>query len=558
MRRIRRLFAFFLILCLTLTACAPKQPQAGASFEQMKYTRPDVDAIHTTLDEALEAADAGDEQVLELYQQLMDQLLQFDDNYALATIRNYLDLDDTYYEDEVAWLDEQYTILDNRMLELTGRILGSSCGPAAREAWGEDFIARYESNAQLNAPEIEALTVQEQQLVNQYNKLAIQEDGREQLYEDYIEGDITLKQYMEGYTEISQQRNQELGDIYMQLVQLRVQIAQTLGFSRYTDYAYQCFFRDFTPEEAAQFAQSVQEHLVPLYQELEAEYTLRIMSIEERLEASWEDGVPTLRSTLPNGYPEKMLEALDFMEERKLYDFGGGDSKMVSAFTSYISGQNAPYLFVNTAVYQDPTTIFHEFGHYYNFYLSQPALWNDGNNLDIAEVHSQGLEVLMHEAYDQLYGKDADLMRLASLKDLLYAVLSGCSEDKFQQWVYENPDATLDELNAVHAELDTQFGMDEMYYEWVEIPHHFESPFYYISYATSAISALEIWETAQQDRDHALEIYDQITQFTNNAQYREPLEQCGLSDPFDSNCVEEIAEVLADYADIDLEQLQAA
>ena len=246
------------------------------------------------------------------------------------------------------------------------------------------------------------------------------------------------------------------------------------------------------------------------------------------------------------------------MEERKLYDFGGGDSKMVSAFTSYISGQNAPYLFVNTAVYQDPTTIFHEFGHYYNFYLSQPALWNDGNNLDIAEVHSQGLEVLMHEAYDQLYGKDADLMRLASLKDLLYAVLSGCSEDKFQQWVYENPDATLDELNAVHAELDTQFGMYEMYYEWVEIPHHFESPFYYISYATSAISALEIWETAQQDRDHALEIYDQITQFTNNAQYREPLEQCGLSDPFDSNCVEEIAEVLADYADIDLEQLQAA
>ena len=66
MRRIRRLFVFFLILCLTLTACAPKQPQAGASFEQMKYTRPDVDAIHTTLDEALEAADAGDEQVLEL------------------------------------------------------------------------------------------------------------------------------------------------------------------------------------------------------------------------------------------------------------------------------------------------------------------------------------------------------------------------------------------------------------------------------------------------------------------------------------------------------------
>ena len=113
-------------------------------------------------------------------------------------------------------------------------------------------------------------------------------------------------------------------------------------------------------------------------------------------------------------------------------------------------------------------------------------------------------------------------------------------------------------MNEAHAALDAQFGMYEMYYEWVEIPHHFETPFYYISYATSAISALELWEIAQGDRERALSVYDQITQFTNNAQYREPLKQCGLSDPFDSDCVEEIAGVLASYAEVDLELLQAA
>ena len=31
--------------------------------------------------------------------------------------------------------------------------------------------------------------------------------------------------------------------------------------------------------------------------------------------------------------------------------------------------------------------------------------WNDGNNLDIAEIHSQAFELLMFEYYDEIYGK---------------------------------------------------------------------------------------------------------------------------------------------------------
>ena len=40
-------------------------------------------------------------------------------------------------------------------------------------------------------------------------------------------------------------------------------------------------------------------------------------------------------------------------------------------------------MFVNTDYYTDPGTLFHEFGHYYNFYLMGETLWNDGNNLDL-------------------------------------------------------------------------------------------------------------------------------------------------------------------------------
>lgn len=63
---------------------------------------------------------------------------------------------------------------------------------------------------------------------------------------------------------------------------------------------------------------------------------------------------------------------------------------------------------------------------------------------------------------------------------------------------------TLEEVNELHSEIFYQFTGSELYYEWVEIHHHFETPFYYISYATSAISALEIWAQSLDDRNQAV------------------------------------------------------
>ncbi|MFQ8832842.1 MAG: hypothetical protein ACLR7U_08190 [Ruthenibacterium lactatiformans] len=85
---------------------------------------------------------------------------------ASATI----DLTDEYYEAEELALDEAYTRLDNRMNELTGAILESGYGKAARARWGDGFVERYEVNSKLNSPEIEELSIQEQALVSEYQK----------------------------------------------------------------------------------------------------------------------------------------------------------------------------------------------------------------------------------------------------------------------------------------------------------------------------------------------------------------------------------------------------
>lgn len=62
-------------------------------------------------------------------------------------------------------------------------------------------------------------------------------------------------------------------------------------------------------------------------------------------------------------------------------------------------------MFINSSDYRQPDTVIHEFGHYYNFYLMPELKWNDNNNLDAAEIHSQALELLMQPYYDQFFGQ---------------------------------------------------------------------------------------------------------------------------------------------------------
>ena len=130
--------------------------------------------------------------------------------------------------------------------------------------------------------------------------------------------------------------------------------------------------------------------------------------------------------------------------------------------------------------------------------------------------------------------------------NLVDSVLQGCAEDEFQQAVFEDPDMPLDEMNLLHAQIYQDYMGYPLVYEWVDIHHHFETPFYYVSYATSAVSALELWADALENRDKAMQIYDKLTQYTINVEYLETLKEVGLSDPFSSDCVQRVAQALND------------
>ncbi len=524
------------------------------NYSDMVYERPDLDAIYSNLDEALVMAetDAGDsdvaEELLSLYDEILAQISELDTMETLADIENSIDLTNEFYENEVTLLDSEFNKIDNRMNELTEAILNSSYAEIFTDHVGEDFIDRYEINSRLNSPEIEELTEQEIALVTEYRKRLNQE------YTAYQNGvEVTLDEidYSDStatavYYDIYEQKNAACGEIYLELVQVRTQIAQILGYDSYTDYAYDLLGRDFTKEDAAAFSEMVKEYLVPVADELYYEYYFESYVASMRTDVTVEDGLPYLEAALSAEFPEAMSEALSYMLDHDLYILDDAPEMMTAGFTTLINDYSAPFLFINTSVYSYPGTLFHEFGHYYNFYLMGSAQWNDSNNLDLAEVHSQGLELLMLDYYPDIYGSSSEGMQMYVIMDLVDSILLGCCEDEFQQKVYENPDMTLDEMNELHNELYYEYMGYSCYYEWTDIHHHFETPFYYISYATSAASAFEIWELAEEDRQAGLAAYRSITQNTLNTGYLEPLEKAGLSNPFTSDMIKELADTLTE------------
>ena len=518
---------------------------ADINFEDMVYERPDLDAVDADFDAALQliADQTGEEEVFAAYDALMADISHLSTMSTLASIQSDLDLNNSYYEEETTLLDNELTRLDNRMNEVTEAILNSAYASAFTERMGSDFVERYEFYSQLNSPEIEELVAQENDLVSEYRQLLAKEyttelNGEEVTMDDL---DLTTAESVQAYYDIYAQKNAECAAVYRELVQLRTQIASTLGYDSYADYAYDNLGRDFTKEEAAQFSEMVKEYIAPLYAQLESQYYMQLLFAQSDSSLTMEDGIGYLQEALGAEFPSAMTEALNYMLEHNLYVFDDGSQVMPAAYSTIIGDYAAPFLLINTATYTDPGTLFHEFGHYYNFYLMGEIRWNDNNNLDLAEVHSQGLELLMFNYYPEIYGSHSDIMQISVIYNLLYSILSGCCEDEFQQKVFENPDMTVDEMNLLHGELYQEYFGYPLYYEWVDIHHHFETPFYYISYATSAASAFEIWELSQESRPAALAAYRSITQNTLNCGYLEPLSRAGLSNPFTSDMIEEVA-----------------
>ena len=111
---------------------------------------------------------------------------------------------------------------------------------------------------------------------------------------------------------------------------IRIQIADKLGYDSYTDYAYDVLGRDYTPEDAHKFSERVRTEMpLALAQMITTHYDESLARSTPWIRATviWKRHCRSLKLRRRRNSRIKMTEALDYMQNNKLYDFSAEPNK---------------------------------------------------------------------------------------------------------------------------------------------------------------------------------------------------------------------------------------
>ena len=538
---------------------------ADINFADMTYVATDVDAVKAQMDEVRAlAADAANVEAVEAgFLEAADSYSMGVTMYILASIYSSMDYTDEAAAEREAEALQNIMLVDDALSLLIRDILASPCASALDDYVPEgdrDYYAAYEG---LSDEDLE-ISNQETALENEYWRLAGQEYSAEyggktwtdaQAGEAYAIGEIDYDTYIEISRAIAKEKNAVLGELYLKLVALRRQTAKNEGYSDFTDYAYaNIYLRDYTKEDIREFHAGVKEYIAPVYAALDELYLSRLVPFAECF--GWDyagDIALDLMEPYVASLSDELYESFRYMRDHGFYDSGWNDLKNDQGYTTELYAYGAPFYF--NAPYGGPrdlTVAVHEFGHYNNDYWTDPGWYLGDKSIDIAEVHSQALELLFTEYYPELFGRESDDILVMELRTLVAsAIINGALFDELQQYVYATPNVTLQQINEKYCQLCREYGViaeddprTEMY-GWVDVHHTFDQPLYYIAYAVSAAGAFAFWLEAQKDGYFtAVDDYLRFTALDLSYGFEDSFAAVGVESPLTKAYLKELGEAL--------------
>ena len=574
--------ALALMLLFSLTGCedtwedipteTAAQETDTPSLADMPYEVYDPENFYAALDrlDALGQTPGKEAELTSCYYSLIAELNQLQTDYALAQLRYSEDLSSGTYASDLAAMEETYSEVYDALYQSLETLLTGDYAAFTEALLDNEALVSEILDYQELDEDLEDLSQQATKVVQFYNELSLEDvsvtvEGEEYTFEtaEYIEDDDT---YWAVYTALTKAENTLLAPQLVELISLHNREAALYGYDSYAGLAYENYGRDFTPEDAKALHAAVKECIVPLYQEVEElDYSYEMGDDFSYLTA--EELLDIVSGHIGSVDPNLKL-SFDHMVRYGLYSIdyfsGRGDG-----YTINLPQYNDAAIFIDRlGGASDVETLVHEFGHYNADIHQNMATLSSGFPLDTSEIHSQGLEVLFLNCADDLYGEeDSTAQKLNVVYTLLDSIVQGCLQDEFQQEAYaaaQDHDLTVEELNRLAYRLYSEYGLAtdpeaQELYSWVNIPHTFESPFYYISYATSAINALDLLSVSQEDYQKAVDTYMSLTALDSSVSYQDALAQVGLHSTFEADTLRFIGEGVERYVEsvVDLADLAA-
>ena len=555
-------------------------------FNEMTYTRPDIDALLARCRElaAKAAASPDGDALVRLYYEQSEAFAEYNTAANLANIHYTCDTRDAYWKAEQDFFDANGPAVTNASVEISRAFLANLHVDALTEKFGTTCVAGMK-NAVLS---MDDRTVELQQqfnaLVSRYQQIyggaLVELDGKQltipQLgpYKEDLDSAVRRAAY-EAEAGYFDAHRAELDELYGQIVQNLNAQARVMGYHDYSELSYVRMNRiGYGPEEIRKFRDQVANDVVPQLQKvmaLRAKRTGIAHPAFTDLPILFRDGNP---KPIP-GYKARMdaartmyhelspetAEFIDFMQDNELFDVESRPGKMSGGYMTSLPSYKAPFIFANwNDTSGDVDVLTHECGHAFEGYVAErdPAIPADLEcpGMESAEIHSMAMEFLTAPWHHLLFGKDTDKYALLHAEDSFVFLAYGCEVDEFQHIMYQNPDLTPDERNAEWLKLEKKYrpwiDFDNLPFYgrgagWQRQLHIYECPFYYIDYCLSTMAALQFFLLSLTDHKDAWERYLRLVRRAGTASYTELLETAGLKVPFEEGSIKGIAQQMTDW-----------
>ena len=555
-KRIFSILMLILSICVVLSSCSfmLERKRTLTDFSKIKYERPDYQGLSDLItlcknnceqgryDQNTGALDTDIDAILDGYYY---NLLTMSE---LAFVNYSLDITNDSLRDEYYSILEQSNIIFSRLEELYYVLAESKHADYLEEKFmGEGFFDAYKGGPVTMPAELMKLISRENELVKAYGeemaKLSVSYGGKSYGYNDIAEiQDEEL--YNNVCDALYAKYNPIIGQIFVELVDVRNDIAKIYGYSTYAQYAYEnSYGREYTPSEADSYMNDVKKHITPVYVKYKGDFEYAYLDLPR---ISPEEVVSVTGDIISKMSPD-LKTIYKQMVDKNLYSVDASQTKYYGSFQTYFNEYETPYLFVNgDGIASDILAMLHEFGHFSSSYYNYGSV---GSN-DESEIASQALELLGINFLDGVLLSDT--VRATKAYEMYY-ILSSINEcaamSAFENMAYSDTDLTLEECNEYYKKCASEYGLidengdgaDER--GWILINHLIEYPYYIIGYSVSADVALQIYELEIAKAGDGVETYISLIKLAHNYDLFGNLNEVGLLSPFDPTRAQNAANV---------------
>ncbi len=382
----------------------------------------------------------------------------------------------------------------------------------------------------------------------------------------------------EVYRKINARRLEDkdiLDKLFSQLVEKRNQVALNAGFKNYRDYKFKELGRfDYSKEDCFRFHDSVKQHVLPLVNKIYANKKQKLKLTDFRpwdLEAEPEGTKPLTPFQTGSELLNKSIECftqlrpffgdcLKQMNTMKHLDLESRNGKAPGGYNCPLAESGAPFIFMNAAgQMHDVTTMVHEGGHAVQSFLTHNLELNSFKDypMEIAEVASMAMELFSMDYWEVFFDNKEDLKRAKEhqLERVITIFPWIAVIDKFQHWIYEHPQHTLEERTKQWLDILNNFSDNVIDYSglenfreiaWQKQLHLYEVPFYYIEYGIAQLGAIGLWMQYKKNPEQALDNYMKALSLGGTKTLPELYKAAGLTFDFSEQNIKKLMDFVND------------